>query len=603
MSSTNRRSSDEDALYGLAPMPERRHHPRPTVQFEDEVPASSPLPSHIKSTGLAAIAVLLIGLPIWSYVSARMEASRMKEDAALAEAAARDQTQENFSEASREVEAAIAKRDFSGAQFILEIAVQKGLPGRGYTELNSLISKRAFEERARRVAEVESLRRRGELDAALTVMREVRALDRYTVYDEARTSCERLLNESIDAAHEKRASAEAAREEGRASAMLDSSKAAARTREWDQALRRLEDARLEYGDSAEVINWQNTLQDKIGGRLKIDSNVARFKILIDGAPVEPEKGVVVGLPEGEIEVTIEAENFVPELRKFNVSFPIVTTGFVELVPEAPGAAWAASILADPCANWLLRAYYLSIQKNDTPGHPLDGSIQPCATESKSHPSSDELRKRVMYRLMRAQDPEKPLRTRLGDLGELIAKHPESTAMLLDDPGFRSLLGDIAPQLEHACADCLGSGVRICAACDGRGRRRELRPCDSCNSTGYKIHKICHGSGYQDCKVCKGHGSIPQTRRDCRGGLYPVRVVCSACVGRRRQDCGGCVRGRVVCKACNGNRMQDRMGGCSSCRGMSGWPCTTCGRTGLRTRMEPARRRKQEHAATRLVAGH
>src|SRR5205085_1429690 len=114
-------------------------------------------------------------------------------------------------------------------------------------------------------------------------------------------------------------------------------------------------------------------------------------------------------------------------------------------------------------------------------------------------------------------------------------------------------------------------------CDGKGKRKEDRPCSACKGEGTKQCPTCGGTAMATCSRChgKGHVNKPLQGSAGRGALdtrVPEKEICPVCNGRAKVACPKCVQGRLQCLACKGTRSAPELGPCSECGAKGLRPC-------------------------------
>jgi len=152
----------------------------------------------------------------------------------------------------------------------------------------------------------------------------------------------------------------------------------------------------------------------------------------------------------------------------------------------------------------------------------------------------------------------------------------------------------AKAVSAACAACGGIGKRLCAACrgvpadcpscKGDGKAKCLR----CKGTGRPtamgekaVCPDCDGTGSIPCPECKGEkkracttcGGTPETPCSACGATGKVTGTCPGCGGEGNRDCAACAGSgivRVPCGECEGGRVTAP---CPKCKGEG--TCPAC----------------------------
>ncbi|MFH0965011.1 MAG: hypothetical protein V2A58_13505 [Planctomycetota bacterium] len=143
--------------------------------------------------------------------------------------------------------------------------------------------------------------------------------------------------------------------------------------------------------------------------------------------------------------------------------------------------------------------------------------------------------------------------------------------------------DQAVAFSNRCRDCNGTGLAVCADCQGKGRINDPCPlcqgekslaCKRCNETRVIECPICdewwgrYGTGRMICPRCNGSGQI---RTIAVGSSQSAYKTCTQCNGTGNVQCTNCRgTGKVGCPTCNATgRIR-----CANCRGR-GYVAKTC----------------------------
>lgn len=381
------------------------------------------------------------------------------------------------------------------------------------------------------------------------------------------------------------------------------SSAALKAGDSETAMALYEEATQLPGGDTEERKWAAELKNKVAGRVRVRTDGAEARVSV-GAVKGRSDTVLMGIPAGSALVTVSAPGYLPEQRSIQVAFPTITAFDVKLTPAAPDARWAAFILGHDDARAALAAYYSApapeAHATGAPPAPVDSSADSSAGKSTRGEGAKLSEKEIEKEVAKLNSDKLPPHACLERLGRL--KRTDAEAYELLRVRCRERVEACVQLLERACADCLSVGTLRCAACDGRGKRKELRPCTGCQATGRKPCTVCGGSMRAKCKVCGGSGKVRHSSTVSSGGPLATNLhstsPCGACSGTGKGPCTNlkCRQGRLTCAICSGQTRAELMGPCLACEGLGGTPCRTCSATGRRDEMAVDQRRRAELAA-------
>lgn len=545
---------------------------------------------------IGTVTAVLLTIVVYMFVSSRMEASRKKEEIALSERRERERLAQLATDTEEEVDGALGRRDFAAARLAIDSAAQKGLVNEELVDLNAQVQRAANQERAKLVNQLEAKTDEREFEACEATLEKIRILDGVAGNDDRRTVAEQKYWAARQRAEEKEKKDKHRKLVEETRAVIDDSRAAATARDWDKAIQLAEKAKTMPFVDDRVFRWEEELRKMVGGRVLVRSNAGKFWITVAGGERVEGGTTVSGLPGEETEITVSSEGYIPEVRRLYVLYPEVKKIRVNLTPESARPLWSSLLLRDRCAQWAMEEFYMLDSENRKIAEALRKRLPPCESAAPASIDEEDFRKRLEKELDDVSGRSKPLIHLLRDLGSLLAKYPSAATIARGDDRFKSMMSQIATQLESGCGDCLGSGKKPCAECDGAGKRVEPRTCTACKGAGQKIHTTCKGTGKKKCKRCRGSGSTRENVPTSGKFTQSRMVTCRSCSGKGVMDCNGCQNGKVTCTVCKGTSKKDSRGTCSKCKGAGGSPCQTCGQTGARERMEAGRRKEMEKAA-------
>lgn len=486
-----------------------------------------------------------------------------------------------------QIESLIAEHQFDEARRVLETGREMGLRGELSTQLEQAITHATETFYHQILADADTAIRKKSVQAAKDLLAKAEIVLHH--------------QQTEHAAHVRKAlgALERELEVAPAKALMQESRDAAGSKDWDRAIALIEKARILPREGGELETWEQSLRDMVGGRLRVNGGPKGVAVSLPGHDDVKPGEVVFGLPVGTVEVTLQAEGHIPEIVHAGVFYPEITEVTIKMAEECPGPLWAINALAGRCAQDLALAVYLRTPKYAKWHKALKALAQPCQpqgaeTASGLDEASEEFDAAVAAARAGFLGHEGTALQALDGLGEFIARHPRALEPVLEDKECISAVRQHLRHIETGCAHCAGQGHTACSACRGRGKRKEMRSCPTCDGTGQRVCKTCEGSGEIECRTCEGKGKVSKRVKDRKKDRWETRQVkCDHCDGSGRVDCARCRKGKKKCTKCKGTGERESMGPCSSCRGKGGITCKVCQGTKKRARMEILERRQIE----------
>ncbi len=523
-----------------------------------------------------AVVVVGAGVGLYFWLGHRAEQRAAAEAKMQEESLARD--------AESEVAALVASHEYQQARDVLNNFRQRGLEGQVGQKLDADIEAAGLTRRQALTAKVKEDLARRDWRAAKSRL------------DEAERELQGIVN--LGDLFTLREQAEA----GPSRDAIDRSRTLFDKGDLEGAIAAAAEAVKLQTSGGAASDWERTLQEKIGGRLRVEGTPAGATVKLDGQRAGRLGETLSGFGWGGFKLEVAADGHWGWEGQVDLHYPDVVVRRVDLMPFVADPVWALHITRGRPAQQLVVAYYDRNRPQGDLTSALKALVQPdlAATAAAADRSLDAALKAAdaefAAALARQDGP-----AALDVLGAFLAAYPGAADRVWEAYGDR--VSTLVRRLERGCAACLGRGTKPCQRCGGTGQVETFAPCSRCGRDGADPGKLiciqCKGTAKIKCRTCRGSGKVK--KRGAEPG-QDDKQDCDQCRGSGEAPCNNrsCVEGKVTCQTCKGTGSLPSTAACQECSA-GGFRCDTCEGTGDRERVPLYEREQQERDLYAVIA--